>query len=298
VLIRAVLLVVTTSLVLPPDSSQASDIVILLSKENRVYRSIADGAAEAAPDAETVVMSVSDAPAALAERLRRQGAKAVLAVGNEAAQWALAEWRGRPAVLAGVIPAFLGQKNVTAPGVRLAVPYATQLAKLKEFFPGVRTVGTVYDPTVNRAMIDDLRGKAQGLGLTLRAEPVEKTNEFAPTLRGMEQGVDAFLVIFDPLLMRPEAFDYLLIFAATQRIPLVVPSFALLKAGATLSVEADYEALGRRSAETARKALAGEAPAGLAAPDAWKVGFNRRTAKSLELRADENAAAGADQVHE
>jgi ABC-type uncharacterized transport system substrate-binding protein len=280
----------------------AEDVVVLLSKENRIYQLIAQGitAKLQVPVAVFSLAPNGNSPGVSLEQIEKAAPKVLIAVGDDAANFATTEWTDCPVVLSGVIQS--GRLTGSAgkfPGVSLNVPVGYQLKTLREYFPAVRIVGTLYDPAFNTAAAKDMEITAPALGLTVWAQPISQPREFTRIIDSMAGKVDAFLVLFDPVVLRPETFDYLVKFSLTHRVPLIVPAFALLKSGGMLSLEADYEEIGRQTADVAKLVLAHKkTPAGIAAPAKWSIGFNRKVARALEITVDPRTLLNTDKFHE
>lgn len=280
----------------------ASGVVVLLSKENRIYQLIFKGMAGAFPSApEVVLLGGSEHNSGLNKTLHEKAPDVLVAVGDEAARWAMAEWKDSPLLLAGVVDAMLPAKDNKVSGVSLNLPPDTYFKLIRDFLPSARRIGTIYSTLVQPGLGKSLQASAARQGLQIDAVRAATNRDFVLSLRNMEHHIDAFLVLFDPLVLTPEAFQYLTQFSLSQDVPLIVPAFVLLKSGGVLSLEVDYEALGRQVADLAKGLLAKSAPSNdlrLYAPDRWLVGVNLRVGRALNITIPPNAVRKADRVYE
>jgi ABC-type uncharacterized transport system substrate-binding protein len=272
--------------------------VVLLSKENPIYRLVAEGYAKGSDNITVTLVLSEEGPEAAARKIAGFRPRVVVAVGDAAGEWALREWHKSPLVLAGVLRRTLtNHPERKVPAVVLDVPPERQFKLIKEYLPGVKIVGTVMDPFFSSELRAEMERAAPASGLTIWAEPASENREFSRALEVMSGKIDAFLLVFDPTVLREETFRRLAHYSMTQRVPLVVPAFALLKSGAVLSLEASYETIGRQAAETADALLAGR-PTAVTTPRKVEVGVNLKASKNMGVPLDKDAFQKADRIYE
>ncbi len=254
-----------------------------------------------ASEPEVVQMSVAEQSAVLKKSLQGKGPDVLVAVGDEAARWAMAEWKDSPLLLAGVVETMLPVNSKKTAGVALNLPPDIYFKAIRDYLPSVRRVGTIYSPLIQHGLAKSLQASAARHGLQVDAAPAGTNREFVVSLQKMEHQIDAFLVMFDPLVLTPEAFQHLAQFSLSQDVPLVVPAFVLLKSGGVLSLEVDYEALGRQAAGLAGEILSGAAPGAertISPPERWQVGVNMKVGRALNVSIPPGAVRKADRVYE
>jgi putative ABC transport system substrate-binding protein len=280
----------------------ASGAVVLLSKENRIYRLILKGLSAELPSAPSVVqMGAAEDAQSVKKTIQSMKPDVLVAVGDEAARWALAEWKSSPILLAGVVDTLLPENDSNVTGVALNLPPDVYLKTIHEYLPAARRVGTIYSPLVQPNLGRSLQNAAEKHGIKINAVPASTNRDFVLSLQTMKHQIDAFLVTFDPLVLTPEAFQYLVQFSLSQDIPLVVPALVLLKSGGVLSLEVDYEALGVQVAGLAERILSKGQTGGsrsLLAPEKWQVGVNLKVGRALNVDISPEAVGKADRVYE
>lgn len=194
------------------------------------------------------------ARARLAETV--QGADVVLALGSTAAR-AVAPLRPRLWLYALVQePAKLGL-DATVPGLPMYVRPARQLEVLRTLSASARRVGIAYDPQASKALVDDYALAADAAQMTLVRAEASSTRDVATAVRKLLGEVDALVLIPDATVLSTESFRFIIQTSIASRKIVVGFSEGMTKAGATLSLEATPDELGRRAGAVARQLLAG-----------------------------------------
>jgi ABC-type uncharacterized transport system substrate-binding protein len=286
-----------------PGGAFGADVVVLLSKENPAYRSIMKGLGEGLRT-EPEVFHLSrpgQDPKALLERLWRRKPDCLVALGDEAAVWALQEWNGSAIILSGVSDGVAGKESAWVRGVSVNLPAEAYARVVKEYLPGLRTLGTVYNAQSRLYSGEVLAASGGRSGIEVHAESAEDNKSFAQAFRRLGDKTDAFLVLFDPLVLRAENFEYVARYSGSRGWPLVVPAFSLLKSGGILSIEPDYEEIGRQTAGLVKESLSGNTSSertGLVPARKWQVGVNTTMNRSLNMPIPAEKVRNADRLHE
>jgi len=164
--------------------------------------------------------------------------EAVVTIGNPASLWAKTKISKIPViVVSGIIYQIDPQGFKQVVGVAIDFPIQAYLELIQESFPEAKRVGTLFNSSTYDTMLSESEKAAKTVNLQIFVEPVKGVKEVGHALHSLtEKKVDVFLMCYNPLLMNPESFKYLVDFCAIRKIGLVVPSKALLTKGGVLSV--------------------------------------------------------------
>ncbi len=223
-----------------------------------------------------------------------EGATVVLAIGPDAAR-AVDEARPSAPVLLTLVPN--GEKAVSgdlkARVVPMFVPAQRQARVIRAVLPSAKRIGVIYDPTQSKALVAELDAAASSVGLTLLREEVTAKKEVAGAVRTLVDKVDVLWLVPDATVIGADTFKFMVQTSIQSKVPLVGFSQGMTKAGALLSVEAEYDEMGKKAAQAVRKG-AGSAPE---APDG-KIYLNARTAELLGVSLPAGVRGQATRVFE
>jgi len=269
--------------------AQAGQVLALLSHDAAPYRAALEGfraqvAGGGAPSIQEVVLDGDEgkARAALQAFVTAKGAL-VLALGTVAVEAARAQ-REVPVVGALVLSeAQLRGGNVT--GVTLGVPPDVQFQWVKRLLPKARRLGALFNPEENGDAVARAVQAATRGGLELIPREVHGPQEIPGSLASLERTSDALWGLPDRVVFVPQTAKAILLFSFRNRIPLVGPSEAWVKAGALFALEPDYRDLGAQCGELASTILGGAKPASLppAPPRTAVLSVNKKTAAQMKV---------------
>lgn len=216
-------------------------------------------------------------------------ATAVIAVGTEAAKWAIANTRG-PVVFCMVANA---QQNLIAGlsaddarrvrGVSLDIPAKTQLEQLKMYLPNARRIGVIFNPKKSRTAVTEAVVAAAELGLEIIEQAVTGELELPAATQALAARVDAIWAPVDSTVYSGRSAQFVLTQMLQKKIPVFGFSENMVKAGALLGPRLNYEAVGRQTAELLRAALRGEVnPETVQPPHEFDVVINARVLKLID----------------
>jgi len=271
-------------LIVPPPLVLGAKVAVVMENRRKIYLVISQGIQENlhAQYKEVVLQEENKDPS---QTLRDYRADLIISIGNTATTWAHKKFRDIPVIASGVVyqldPAFLD----AFPGVAIDFPIQAYLKFIHEFVPGPGKIGLLINSEKKDLFLRQFVSLSDKLGLDIIVESLSRENEFSRKVQLLEdKGVKVFLMTFDPLVMNPDSYKYLVDFCLTQRIELVVPSKALLKNGGLASLEANYEDIGRQTAKVASQILNDRSSASrlhLEFPDQQEVGINLKVADKL-----------------
>lgn len=165
--------------------------------------------------------------------------------------------------------------------VPMFVPPARQVRSIRQLLPKAKRVGMIYDPAHSAALVAECQSAAAQAGLILVKTEVGSTKEVASAMRNLLGDVDVVWLIPDATVISADSFKFMVQTSLEAKVPLIGFSQGMSKAGALLSIEAEYAEIGRKAAAAARKALGGT----VTAPDApdGTVYLNAKTASLLDI---------------
>jgi putative ABC transport system substrate-binding protein len=135
--------------------------------------------------------------------------------------------------------------------------------------------------------------------MQLVAIPIDAARQIPDALDKLSSaGVEVIFGIPDSVVLTPQTAQQLLLFSFRNRIPLVGPSAAWVKAGALYALDWDYQDIGAQSAELALRVLAGTAPESVApqSPRRMLYSLNAKTMRHMRIELPAHVIEGARQV--
>ncbi|MBI5630547.1 MAG: hypothetical protein HY921_06660 [Elusimicrobia bacterium] len=174
----------------------------------------------------------------------------------------------------------------------LPAPAAT-LAKLKEIQPRMTTLAAVW---ASKAYEDDARrmrllGARMGVSVLLvRLHGPEAAPDALRSLRGRAQALWLFP---DPKAINAQSFEVFKSYSWANRVPLYAASPGLAERGATASLAAGYNEIGRTAARAAREILDGKFVSAKIYPERTEVTINSAAARNCGLEIPKQALAEA-----
>jgi putative tryptophan/tyrosine transport system substrate-binding protein len=235
-----------------------------------------------------VIMTVADAPSALAAKRATRAIPIVFTTGADPVQLGLVPSLGRPG------------GNITGFGAGLTVQQK-RLEILHEITPNATQYALLVNPTnpFHPAFAQALEAAARHLKIGLiRVEvldPSELSNAFTRIKGTRAAGV---VVIGDPMFATN--MQRIIELALQGRLPSVVSSGFFVRAGALSSFAVDHVDLIRRAAVVVDRILRGAVPADIPVEEARKfeMVLNLKTAKALGLTIPRSLRLRADEVIE
>jgi putative ABC transport system substrate-binding protein len=268
--------VVVAGLFLLVSSADAAGegVVVIRSSELGPYKALEEAFTGAVG---VPVKSLSLADPAAAKAAAGSGA-VVVAIGQDAARLVL-DSKPVGQVLFGLVPS---PEKLGSAEAQKAVPMfagpARQLGALRELLPGAKRLGVIYAAS-SEGLVADYERAARAVGGTLVKQEVKDRSQVANALRELIGKIDALLLLPDPVTLGVDIFKFLLTTSLESKVPLIGFSQGQAKAGALLTLEVDYQEMGREAAAAAKRALAGNAAAPQAPQGSLYV--NGKTAQML-----------------
>ena len=182
----------------------ASEVLVVKSKDFALYdKAVAGFQSVYKGSVSTLVMkgSLSD-PGRLADAVRKEKPKAILAVGLRAAKALKAEISDIPIVFCMAMhPVQNKLKSANSTGVDLEPKAKDQLLAFKRVVPGLKQVGIIYDPKRTGRFVNGAKKAAAEAGLALVAKPVDERKDVPGALNAITSGAQALWLIRDATVL-------------------------------------------------------------------------------------------------
>jgi putative ABC transport system substrate-binding protein len=245
----------------------------------------------------------------LAAELVRLPVDVIVAAGSQAIRAAQHATRTIPIVMAAppdaVAEGFVASLarpggNITGLSWLGAMLPGKRLELLKETVPQSARIAVLVNPAYGAygTWMDTLTVAAQALGLHLHVLELHRADELGSAFAAMtREGVDALLVLSDPVLMTPLR-GRIADLAATSRLPAMYDWREYVAAGGLMSYGPSLPEIHRRAATYVDKILKGAQPADLPVeqPTTFELVINRKTANALGLTIPPTILFQADEV--
>lgn len=235
----------------------------------------------------------------VADQLRDDPPSLVFALGAKAAWLAAQELPQVPLVHAAVLdPARYGVEGAFVTGVGMELPADLVLSQFQLFAPEVKRIGIIVWQGNKNPQIAEAIEAARRAGYEVVARRVTRTQDVRRGFAHLRKQVDALWVLPDPVVVTPQNFRSLRDETLRARMPLLVYSEQLVRAGAFMCVAPDWDGVGRQAADLASRILAGTTASAVrpVAPDTPRVLVNGDTVEALGMRMDEVMLDFVDEV--
>lgn len=284
-------LLLAFSIIVSSDAWAAPRVAVVQSGDFSAYSEPVPAFLEALGEpAHVVVIRERQADAEdLVQRLGRENPEVVFCLGAKAAWTVKRALPETPIVFAAVSD--VERYGISGPlvtGVQNNVAPVTYLSHFLGFFPDVRTIGIVRGPSVSEDRIQELMAAANQLGVSLTTVDVPVAREVRKSFVSLAPNVDAVWLQPDREILTRESFRLLTEEARRLRVPVMVDSYNMVRAGGLFAVVPDSDGLGMSAAQMVQRILAGDAPSDIAIEDPGRLSvvLNMRTVESSEIPFD------------
>jgi ABC-type uncharacterized transport system substrate-binding protein len=187
--------------------------------------------------------------------------------------------------------------NVT--GVYLGAAYGELLALIRETFPSIRTMGTLFVPAESNSVLhkDILAAEARKVGIDLVTVAANTSVEVADAALSLcSQPIDAICQI--PGNLTAASFPSIAQAAQRARLPIFAFQSSQARSGAMIVLARDYGEAGRESGLLAARVMRGENPASIPFQRVQKTKLvvNLEAARSYGLTLPSALIQRADEV--
>lgn len=175
-------------------------------------------------------------------------------------------------------------KNIT--GVTDAVSSKEQLVSFLEYFPDVKTIGTIYSTSESNSevQIKELEESCKELGLSLKVVGINNINDIAQAISSMKDEIDAYYAITDNTVASsiPVISETLI----KNKIPSLSAEEGQVEKGLLMSEGVNYYEHGKQAASLAVRLLKGE--------DITKISVEENKQKSKKINQETAKKLGVE----
>ncbi|AXQ77737.1 ABC transporter substrate-binding protein [Streptococcus chenjunshii] len=173
--------------------------------------------------------------------------------------------------------------NVT--GTSDLSPIDKQVELLQEVLPDVKKVGIMYTTNERNSevQVDEAKKAFKAAGIETVVKGISSTNDVQDTAKSLMNQTEVLFIPTDNTIV--SSISLITDLSKEMKIPVVGGSADVVESGVLFSYGADYEALGRQTAQLAIKILEGEEPSDVPAeyPDTLQVVVNEEMAETLGI---------------
>ncbi len=255
---------VLTTLSLGIGAGHAAGIAVVQSQDLLPYREALEGIRDTI-GGDLAVFDLKADPEAeegVLRRLKAADPDLVIAIGARAAHVVRGKLHGVPTLFCMVLGSDLsGLAGPFVTGVALEVPVDRQIAGFRRVFPSLSRLGLLYDPEKSGALVRRARQAAETAGITLIAESVAQPSQVPAAFRRVATRADGIWIIPDSTVVSRESVDFILRQSVEHRIPVMVFSEPMVRAGGLVCFAAENREIGRQTGELALRVLrSGQGP--------------------------------------
>lgn len=171
--------------------------------------------------------------------------------------------------------------------IYLDQPPARHLELIRSSLPNVRNLGVLFGPNLmaQSGLQAEWMAAARSAGVSLVPVNVAGSNELFSALQAGLPGVDALMVLPDPLIVNRGTVQNLMLTTYRQRVPVVGYSQALVEAGSLLAVYSTPRQIGRQAGEMILRLAVGRSwdMPSPAYPKYFSVKSNTSVSRALEM---------------
>jgi len=286
--------------------SAESHIVILSSQNEAPYRQAADGFTRFLSSqnikATYAAYRLSNEPSHnrhIIEKIKMEKPDLLFTLGSSATEVACGEMRV-PVVSSFIVNADPLRRCPNATGVYLEYPVETQLRWMKRILPVVRSVAVLYNRDENGSRIQEAMRSAKSMGLRLHAFRVDDPKDIPEALnKVLDSEADVLWGMSDRIVINSNTARQLILFSFRNKLPLVGPSQAWVKAGALYALERDYDHIGMQCGEIALRVLEKTRASSIAPSAPKKVIYymNSNSFSHFQLKISEAVMRGAHEIY-
>lgn len=291
----------------PPLLAKASPLVLILSSHHaQPYDTVRDAfknhLSNQEPDVhfeQWFLDGDAGKPTEVLERIKQIKSVVVFAIGGAAAKTAQREAPDHPIVASLVVDLGGEQGSRNTTGVLLAHSWETHFEWLTRMCPVCKRVGILHGPSAGQSSRNSaISAAAAKFDLKLTIEEITNPKELPKAVGRLVRRTDVLWPLPDEILLAPHVAKAILLTSFRNRIPVIGPSSAWVKAGAIYALDWDYEELGQASADLVAELLHGERLSDIQPrlPRNVRYSLNLKTAKHMRWTFTDEIEKGAATV--
>ncbi|MFO0753988.1 MAG: ABC transporter substrate binding protein [Thermodesulfovibrionales bacterium] len=141
------------------------------------------------------------------------------------------------------------------PGVGILIAPDVFIGSIVEVFGPIKTVGVLYHPGNASGYAHEVLTAARARGIEVVPLEVQAVEDVPVAFRELRSRPDVLLMLPDPAVASPEAFNAVLLYSFQNRVPLVSFARKYVSWGAVLSLEVDPYDIGVQTGELVGKII-------------------------------------------
>ena len=245
--------------------------------------------------------------AQIAKKFAGEQPDVIVAITTPSAQTVAASVRGIPVVFAAVTDP-VGAKLVKSldkpgkftTGTTDMLPLERHLELVKRVVPGVKRIGTLYNPgeANSVSLVKRLKSVASAQGLEVVEAVATKTSEILNAAKSLVGKVDAIYLLTDNTVI--SAVEAVIQVGERNKLPVIAADTDTVKRGAVAAYGFNYYDVGRQTGKIVARILKGESPANIPVQGVEKLELyvNPKAAERMGITLDETLIKEAKAVVE
>ena len=245
--------------------------------------------------------------AQIAKKFAGEQPDVIVAITTPSAQTVAASVRGIPVVFAAVTDP-VGAKLVESldkpgkftTGTTDMLPLERHLELVKRVVPGVKHIGTLYNPgeANSVSLVKRLKSVASAQGLEVVEAVATKTSEILNAAKSLVGKVDAIYLLTDNTVI--SAVEAVIQVGERNKLPVIAADTDTVKRGAVAAYGFNYYDVGRQTGKIVARILKGESPANIPVQGVEKLELyvNPKAAERMGITLDETLIKEAKAVVE
>ncbi len=276
---------------LPACPADSAEVLIIGDATLKPVSELITGIEEALSYTSTV-----KAPADVKDNLEsivyKEGAKAVVALGQDAVNLSLSLPESIPVIYGLIInPPETARNNIT--GVYMATPVSEYMSFINKYFPDIKQIGIICEPKTK----DLLCSTAVPANVTF----YHATNpyEFIKVISELRNNVDALLLLPEKNLLSQTAIEKAYLFSFRDKIPVIGISEKYVKTGSLFSLGFNPEDMKKQLGNLVIKVVSLGKASGIpqSPPEKFTLYINKKTAETTGIRVPPELLNMAERVY-
>lgn len=289
--LRPLLLAFVSALALGPAAAHAARVAVVQSDDLEPYTAPVAPFLEALGEPADVYNLHGHRRDAekLAERLKARPPEVVFALGAKAA-WILHKRLPEvPIVYASILsPTRFDIEGRNVAGVSMIAAPERSISQLASFFPDLKRIVILRGPSIPNSRIIAMQAAAKVVELELEVVRVRTPKEVRDALSAATSQSDAVWLQADREVLDRSTYRFIVEETHRARVPLVVETENMVRAGGLFAVVPDAGGVGRTAADVAKDILAGDKPEGeLVYADEVDLVLNVATVQTIQVPFEE-----------
>ncbi len=177
----------------------------------------------------------------------------------------------------------LSQQNMA--GIAAEIAIGTKFANITVFSHDIKKIGIIYS-NHSYEVLKEAQKAAEIFDLKLYSKEISRSKDFRRFFKEMNEKIDAFLVLNDPVIYTLDNMDWLKIRCVKGKLPCIGQSRNIVELGLVLSINPDMADIGSQAASIAKNIInRHQRPdvIGVMAPLGTEIIINRKTAERIGL---------------